>query len=195
MGKVINRFEKSLFGFGYKGIGKHEFCENGLKTVKYIIWCSMVRQVFDKKYHETHPTYANTLICDEWANFQVWGDWFDKNHIDGWQLDKDILGDKIYSPETCCFLPQEINQAFAVNTSGKTNLPPGVRKNKNKFVGQIYFNGKAQISKSLETPDCAFRWYKEQKEKHIQQLANKWKNLLPENVYTKMLEHRIIYNA
>ena len=38
--------------------------------------------------------------------------------MQGWQLDKDILlkGNKIYSPDTCCFVPQEIN-SIAVDSN------------------------------------------------------------------------------
>lgn len=34
-----------------------------------------------------------------------------KPHMEGWHLDKDILlkGNKVYSPETCAFVPAKIN--------------------------------------------------------------------------------------
>jgi hypothetical protein len=43
-------------------------------------------------------------------------------------LDKDILykGNKIYSPDTCVFVPQEINALFVKNDANRGDLPIGV---------------------------------------------------------------------
>lgn len=47
--------------------------------------------------------------------------WFDENYIKGYELDKDILikGNRIYSPDTCCFVPSFINRLYtsSKNTS------------------------------------------------------------------------------
>ena len=34
-------------------------------------------------------------------------EWFDKNYIEGWHLDKDLIvkGNKVYSPTTCMLPP------------------------------------------------------------------------------------------
>ena len=53
-------------------------------------------------------------------------------------LDKDILikGNKIYSPQTCCFVPENLNSLITKNDSIRNNLPIGVSwdKKKNKFI-------------------------------------------------------------
>jgi hypothetical protein len=54
-------------------------------------------------------------VCNEWHNFQNFAEWFCKNYCDAsmdkWQLDKDIIvpGNRVYSPETCCFVPNAVN--------------------------------------------------------------------------------------
>ncbi len=46
-----------------------------------------------------------------------------------WQLDKDILvpGNKIYSPQTCVFVPPKLNSIF-IKQSNEEGLPQGVRR-------------------------------------------------------------------
>ena len=54
-------------------------------------------------------------------------------------LDKDIKieGNKIYSPETCMFIPKEINVVFSHKT--KTNhIPRLIEKYKNKIPKELY---------------------------------------------------------
>ena len=48
----------------------------------------------------------------------------------GWELDKDILvkGNKIYSPDTCCFVPKEVNTVFTKRQSKRGDYPIGVIK-------------------------------------------------------------------
>lgn len=64
----------------------------------------------------------------------------------GWALDKDILvkGNKIYSPETCCFVPQEINNLFTKRKSCRGTLPIGVKyiKENKKFSASFSRNKK-----------------------------------------------------
>ena len=46
----------------------------------------------------------------------------------GMELDKDILvkGNRVYSPDTCCFIPMAINVLFSPGRKKKNNLPQGV---------------------------------------------------------------------
>ena len=52
---------------------------------------------------------------------------------EGLELDKDLLvkGNKIYGPDTCCFLPGAINSLFSHGQKKKNNLPEGVTLNPN----------------------------------------------------------------
>lgn len=66
-----------------------------------------------------NESYKDCKISDEWADPGNFTKWYDANYIDGWEIDKDLLGweDKIYSKETCCFLPPRLN-LFMVNLRG-----------------------------------------------------------------------------
>lgn len=84
---------------------------NGRDIKSYSVWHSMLGRCYSKKNLARYPTYKDCTVCDEWLYFSNFKKWFDENYIEGTQLDKDILayGNKVYSPDTCCFVPSEIN--------------------------------------------------------------------------------------
>lgn len=97
--------------------------ENNKKKDKhfYNTWIGMLERCFSKKHQEKHPTYKGCTVCDEWKLLSNFKKWYDKQHyLEGWHLDKDILvpNNKIYSPETCRFVPSKINNLLT--TCGKS---------------------------------------------------------------------------
>ena len=80
---------------------------------------------------ENDPHYINKVsICDEWMTFENFYNWV-INQI-GWEvysLDKDLLQgnkeNKVYSPETCVFVPQLINTAIN-SKEDNSGLPKGI---------------------------------------------------------------------
>ena len=60
-------------------------------TDAYTHWKGMIRRCYDKKSLKTRPTYSDCTVCKEWLRFSVFKEWFDKNYIQGYALDKDIL--------------------------------------------------------------------------------------------------------
>lgn len=91
-------------------------------------------------YDINYPSYyvyggRGVIVCDEWYNFQNFKNWYISNYrFDleykgiNLQLDKDLLSKnvKIYSPNTCIFLPNKINKFLANkqcnNKSGYTGI-------------------------------------------------------------------------
>ena len=117
-GNIKCPYEKRYYEVGYIGEGEYKVCENGKITRVYSTWNNMLKRCYDEKYHEKYPTYKDCEICEEWHNFQKYGKWFEENYysIEGEKmcLDKDVLvkHNKIYSPETCIFVPERINTLF-----------------------------------------------------------------------------------
>ena len=114
-------------------------------------------------------------------------------------LDKDILvkGNKIYSPETCMFVPQNINKLFTKSNKIRGKYPIGVyfNKNANKFKAQcrIFYNGKTQ-QESLglyNTIEDAFNAYKQFKEANIKQMADEYKGKIPDKLYEAMYDYKV----
>ena len=114
-------------------------------------------------------------------------------------LDKDILvkGNKIYSPETCVFVPQNINTLFTKRNKVRGEYPIGVSfyKNTNKYLAQcnILINGKSQYKKLgyYNNIEDAFNAYKESKEANIKQVADYYKDNIPNKLYEAMYNYEV----
>ena len=130
-GSIKYPYHPSVLGKGYFGIGNYVSSVDGTKTSEYKIWRGILQRCYDPKWHQKHPSYSKTKVCHKWHDFQVFAHWFNKNSIDGFHLDKDLLSgvDKIYSPETCVFLPRKVN-IFLTNAKNRKgdSLPTGVCK-------------------------------------------------------------------
>lgn len=108
--------------------------ENGKQIITwrcpfYEKWASMLRRCFSEKFQSKHPSYKGVLVCNEWLTFSNFKSWMEKQDWEGKELDKDFLGDgKLYSPDTCAFIPDNINCLFHDNKSKRSTHPLGVSK-------------------------------------------------------------------
>lgn len=158
----------------------------------------MQTRCYNPNYHNIKPSYTDCEICDEWKDdHNLFYDWVGENfyRIDGEdtvQLDKDILvkGNKIYSPETCIFVPKTINDMFN-NTIRKkgSNLPKGVyfSEKTGKYKTRIYIEGKSVNLGFFDTPEEAFEKYKIHKEAAILAKADYYKDMIPKKLYEAMV--------
>lgn len=190
-GEIKNPYHPSVCGVGYNGIGIH--IANKRNKV-YSVWGNLLKRCYNKKQQLKQPTYKGCTVATEWHNFQNFAEWYHNNYnlepIKSWHLDKDILvkGNKIYSPETCCIVPREINVLFKVATI-RNSLPRGVSinsRNVNKYDSQIKTHGKYRLLGSFNTPEEAFQAYKIAKELWIKEVAEEWRGKISEQVYQAM---------
>lgn len=111
-GGVRYPFHKTLFGVGYLG----EVDSNSPHYSKIAArWRHLIRRLFSPS--DGHKHYADCSICDEWLNFSNFYTWTmqqTQGNIDELDLDKDILSNytKVYSPETCTFIPIGLNRSL-----------------------------------------------------------------------------------
>ena len=128
-GEIKCPYETRYFNVGYLGEGEYKF--NKSNDV-FIAWNSMIRRCYNNVYQKNYPTYGSCEVCEGWHNFQNFAKWYEENYyeIDGekMNLDKDILvkHNKIYSPETCIFVPQRINELFTKSNKSRGEYPIGV---------------------------------------------------------------------
>jgi len=111
-------------------------------------------------------------------------------------LDKDILykGNKIYSHDTCVFVPQSINLLFTKSDRVRGDLPIGVtyRKRSRKFEVKCCDGTKKRIFLgSYNTPEEGFQAYKKYKEKLIKQIANKYIDQIPNKLYNALITYTV----
>jgi hypothetical protein len=113
-GVFKDKVHPSLYGVGFIGDGKYKSKENGKHTKTYEAWKSMLTRCYSPHYQSRHQTYKGCSVAKEWHNYQCFAEWYENNYPkDGkdYHLDKDHLvkGNKIYSPNTCCFLTPQQN--------------------------------------------------------------------------------------
>lgn len=195
-GKVKNPFFKSFYGVGY--IGETETQKDNKDLESFKKWKMMLDRCYNLK-HKNYNSYGGcgVTVCEEWHYYKNFKDWFDKYYyeIDGEniQLDKDILvkNNKIYSPDTCVFVPQYINNLF--KSSKENGLPVGVNlsKNKKRYIASIRVNKKTIYLGRYDTSEEAFLVYKEAKEKEIKRVADEYKDKIPEKLYEAMYDYKV----
>lgn len=111
---------------------------NGKKVMcsAYKTWQNMIRRCYSEKELVKRPTYDGVTVCEDWRSFMAFKYWWDRNNVDGWQLDKDILTDKKeYSPYTCIYIPTWLNVFTSSRLSARGKYPIGVNfhPHRNKF--------------------------------------------------------------
>ena len=195
-GVVSNAAYKNKYPtvYGVGVIGEGVYSPEKDKRI-YKLWQSVLQRGYDIAFKKRNHTYKDVTVCDEWLNFQNFAAWcysqkfFDAKDDKGkaYSLDKDILvkGNKVYSPETCCFVPHIINCVTISCKKVRGNLPIGVHKHRkcNKysvnFKSEVYLGG-------FNTPEEAFQVYKNLKEAYIKDIAEVYLNKIDSKVYDKL---------
>ncbi len=196
-GNVKNPYHPSIQGVGYLGEGIHICAIDSLKTKCYSTWSDVLRRCYNEKERYKNPTYKTVTVCEEWHNFQNFAKWYEENWKDymdsSWQLDKDILSreNKTYSPETCAFVPQEINSLLVKRQNDRSKVSIGVYKEKSCYSVKINKYGNSKTLWGFKTPEEAFNAYKEAKEQYIKEVADKWKDLINEKVYEALYSYTV----
>ena len=193
-GDVKDRSLANIKGIAYNDY-PHPVKINHKHIPEYRLW----RNVLDRIYFRKHESYKDVTLTKEWLHFSKFKHDIEKiQNSDkiavGWHLDKDILvkGNKIYSPETCCFVPKEVNASF-IGLKNTTNLPLGVKfcKRNKKYVSQIMLDKKKVHLGYFSTPEEAFLVYKEKKENWLKSVAEKWKGIVADNVYQAIFNYEV----
>lgn len=194
-GSIKNPYHPSVCKKGYIGVGIYKANIGCKATVTYSTWKHMLERCYNEKRQEVVPTYIDCHVDKRWFNFQVFAKWFEENHVKSSDLDKDILvkGNKIYSPETCCFVPQEVNKIIIKRDKSRGDLPIGVAYNKRgrKYTAQLSINGKTKNLGYFDTIEEAFQAYKLTKEVCIKELAEFYKDQITEACYQALINYNI----
>ena len=197
-------YEPRLYGHGYIGEGKYKGSENRKRTRVYNTWSNMLQRCYDPKYQEKHITYKGCNASEEFHNFQNFGEWDSENYykIEGERmcLDKDILvkRNKVYSPDTCIYVPKTINLLFTKcdKLRGKSVIGTTFRKNGKYKTWCNIFNPKTGKSKReylgvYATEVEAFEVYKCYKERNIKEVADYFKKEIPSELYDAMYNYEV----
>lgn len=168
---------------------------DAVHTRIYQIWHGMIKRCHNDKVQASHNAYRDASVCNDWLTFSSFLNWVESSesgYMDGYDLDKDILrkGNKLYSPDTCCFVHPRINKLLIKQgrrTCKNMDLPLGVTFSKGKYTAYCSFGDKIKNLGSFLNPDDAFVAYKTAKESYIKEVA--------QDYYNNGLMHIRIYNA
>lgn len=191
--QVLNPNSPVIYNIGFFGQGKYSVTSN---KKSYFCWVSMLSRCYSSDELEKYPTYKGCSVVKEWHNFQNFAKWFEENFkpefMLKWHLDKDLLisGNKIYGPETCCFLPPKINLLFS-KKSYSNNLPRGVFEERGRFISQCCMNSKQKYLGTFDTPEEAFQSYKIVKENYIKSVADEFREQLTPESYQAMYNYQV----
>lgn len=194
-GKVKCPYEPRFCNIGYMGDGKYSIHHPSYKT-----WLYMIRRCYDKNSPHYNPTYNDCTVCNEWHNFQNFAKWYEENYYEipgeKMNLDKDILtkGNKMYSPDTCCFVPSLINNAISKTNSKRGSCPAGVRYRYNKYISSIKIKDKTIQIGTFNNIEDAFNAYKNYKENHIKSIADYYRDKIPDHLYIALYNYEIDIN-
>lgn len=221
--KSTKKAAKPKRHFYTKNLGKH-LSDDQLETInkklkKSPLTMDMLLSEYGRMYyrcysennHKTHPWNANSTICDEqlndsnhddngFYNFCIWciDNYYEIDGEPTMHLDKDIRvkGNKMYSPDTCYFVPPCINTMFSGSYKRADNdLPKGViySERTGKYKPQVSnIDGKKLTNLGwYETPEEAQKVYADHRRCLIIATADKYKDLIPDYVYKAIINYPI----
>ena len=195
--------EKLVYGVGLND-RKYSSRVNKLNTKEYSLWLTMLQRCYDEKVWARHQTYKDCAVSENFKNYSFFYEWCQGqvgfgDVDDGchqFQLDKDLLikGNKVYSEDTCVFLPQEINKMLLKNERKRGDYIIGVCYDsvRNKFRAKLTkVNKKYNYLGRFNTEIEAFNAYKVAKELYIKELAEKWKDKIDTRAYNALMNYQV----
>ena len=184
-GTVKDPFFPNLHGVGCIGNTTSSLNVDGSTVVKksYTTWEHMLRRCYATNTN-LDKTYKDCSVCPEWLCFENYEVWYDANYKEGFEVDKDLkyLGNRVYSPETCTFIPSRINSMVGFKTfnsarkESNAGLPVGVsyHKRDDVYTAQCYDGDRLVSLGYHENPDEAFSAYREFKLKMIRSISSSY---------------------
>lgn len=171
---------------------------NGQHITSYKIWRSMFNRCYANNDIGHIRAYKGAEVCKEWWSFSVFLEWYNEHYIAGNVLEKDICNNtnkKLYCPQNCAFVPQEINNLISNGGVQTSKYPRGVSKAKtmSNYNAKIFKHGKTHILgvfKTIEEARCA---YVKAKLEYIKEQAQHYYDIgkIEKRVYDALMNYKI----
>ena len=197
-GRVRDPYSPSVYGIGILGT-KHPISEGGVETKEYVLWKGMLRRCYSDNFKKKRQTYIDCKCSENFNSYEYFYGWCQNqigfNNKD-WQLDKDLLikSNKVYSEDSCIFIPQEINSLLVKCTASRGKHLIGVywHKKGGAFAAMVSKNkGKREHLGLFKTELEAFNAYKKAKEAFVKEQANKWKSQIDIRAYNALMNYEV----
>ena len=169
----------------------------GLRNLpEYDAWCRMFGRCYNPKELEKRPSYVGCSVKDSWMDYQDFASFWhtDPFRKESWQLDKDILfrDNKVYGPDTCCFIPLDLNCLLTNRKMHRGNTLIGTTLQNGFYFTQCSDGSGTQVYLGqYKTAEEGFFVYKSFKESVIKERAEKWKSQISPFVYEALINWEI----
>ena len=189
-GEVKYPYHPSVCNTGYIGVGKYS-----TKTHKKVYgrWHSMLYRCHNPNEIQRLSTYAEVTICVKWYNFQNFAKWYEENYpTDGeeYDLDKDLLQgeSKIYSPDTCIFIPHKLNTFMTNAQSNNASGYTGVywNKQKKRWTTQMFINNKHKHLGHFKNIEDASNTYKRARAERAEIFKELYSSKYPKHILDRI---------
>jgi len=116
-----DHYKPSVFGIGFLGVGDFKANSRRIKSAAYNTWHNMIQRCYSERYQLKYPYWKDCSVVPAWHNFQVFARWYYDNYVEGYDLDKDkrVLGNRIYGPDFCHFIPMSENRLTRGKPTGQ----------------------------------------------------------------------------
>lgn len=162
-------------------------------TPHYIKWMAMLGRCYAPYQLARDPCYEDVEVCEEWKAFsnfyawlQTWDNW------ENLELDKDIIGGRVYSPSTCLMISPELNKFLSYQKKQGKLAGCYYEKDREKYKANIKINGKVKTLGRFETElDAHLCWLKAKSELLLQFFNTESQDVVDnlKSMYFKMEEH------
>ena len=187
-GEIKDEYYPSVCGVGYLG-GATSKRNKGA----YTTWAGLLDRCYNSDC-EAYQHYGGSgvTVAKEWHNFEVFLKYYNKSYIKGFNLDKDLLAKtepKIYSPDTCCFLPKGINTLL-----GQISEEKGILTYSQQYAYGSSWAGSLYPKRFFPTKDRAYQYRAECFQDRLCNFLEDYSNVVSVDVVsgvTKILQQEI----
>jgi len=197
---------KLVAGLGYNN-RKYPVRVNSKDTDEYVAWHNMLHRC-TKHNWEVNSSYIDCGVSENFKSYTFFYEWcqtqvgFRNKDENGkfWNLDKDLLikGNKLYSEDTCVFVPHKVNTLLTKRYSKRGEFPIGVcwHKATSRYTAQCGegIGCKPSYLGLFDTPTEAFQAYKTCKEFRVKEVAERYKQQLDTRAYQALMKYEVNIN-
>jgi len=188
---------KLIAGVGIYEKGRYPAWVDNKNTKEYQIWTDIHKRCQSGgAQQKRRPTYIGCSVHRDFIKFQDFAEWCQTQigfNNDRWALDKDILSpdNKVYGPDTCVFVPPQLNSLLTYKKANQGDCPTGVYYDprNNNYQSQVNAEGKVKYLGRFETPELAEDAYKLAKTKEIRRRAELIKDQIDPRAYNALMNY------
>lgn len=121
--------------------------KGGAMHPAYMKWMAMLGRCYCPVQQKRDPSYEGVTVCEEWKKFsnfyawlQTWDNW------ENLELDKDIIGGRIYSPSACLMISPELNKFLSYKKKQGKLAGCYYEKDRQKYKASIKGEGRKSIT-------------------------------------------------